>query len=93
MNKFLKNRQLYHFLDAGKSKERQASKKFYEKCSENSRYQIVFRTDIFRKLSLGAPEYLFDVVGLTRLLIIVGQKCRRCYSGNLVSSVSKKLNK
>ena len=34
---------------------RQASKKFYNKCSENSRSQIVFRTDIFRKLSLGAP--------------------------------------
>ena len=24
-------------------------------CSENSRSQIVFRTDIFRKLTLGAP--------------------------------------
>ena len=33
-------------------KERQASKKFYNKCSENSRSQIVFRTDIFRKLRL-----------------------------------------
>ena len=30
-------------------------KKFYDKCSENSRSQIVFRTDIFQKLSLGAP--------------------------------------
>ena len=28
------------------------------KCSENSRSQIVFRTDIFRKLSLGAPDFL-----------------------------------
>ena len=27
-----------------------------KKCSENSRSQIVFRTDIFRKLSLGAPD-------------------------------------
>ena len=35
----------------------QASKKFYNKCSENSRSQFVFRTDIFRKLSLGAPEF------------------------------------
>ena len=34
----------------------QASKKFYSKCSENSRSQIVFRTDIFRKLPLGAPD-------------------------------------
>ena len=25
------------------------------KCSENSRSQIVFRTDIFQKLSLGVP--------------------------------------
>ena len=25
------------------------------KCSDNSRSQIVFRTDIFQKLSLGAP--------------------------------------
>ena len=36
--------------------ERQASKKFYNKFSENSRSQIVFRTDVFRKLALGAPE-------------------------------------
>ena len=28
----------------------------YNKCPENSRSQIVFRTDIFQKLSLGAPE-------------------------------------
>ena len=33
----------------------QASKKFYNNCSENSRSQIVFRTDIFRKLTLDAP--------------------------------------
>ena len=37
------------------TEERQASKKFYSKCSENSRSQIIFRTDIFRKLTLGAP--------------------------------------
>ena len=30
------------------------------KCSENSKSQIVFRTDIFRKLSLGAPVVLVD---------------------------------
>ena len=28
-----------------------------KKCSENSRSQIVFRTDIFRKLTLGAPDH------------------------------------
>ena len=33
-----------------------ASKKFNNKCSENSRSQIVFRTDIFQKLSLGALD-------------------------------------
>ena len=30
---------------------------FYNKRSENSRSQIVFRTDIFRKLTLGAPVW------------------------------------
>ena len=48
--------QLYHFLNVRKSQERQASKKFYTKCSENSRSQMVFGTDIFRKFTLGAPE-------------------------------------
>ena len=38
--------------------ERRASKKVYNKFSENSRSEIVFRTDIFRKLSLGAPDIL-----------------------------------
>ena len=28
----------------------------HNKCCENSRSQIVFRTDIFRKLTLGAPD-------------------------------------
>ena len=32
-----------------------------KKCSENSRSQIVFRTDIFGKLALGAPEYSFAI--------------------------------
>ena len=52
----VKNGHFYQFLDVRKSQERQASKKFYKKCSENSRSQIVFRTDIFRKLTLGAPD-------------------------------------
>ena len=38
--------------------ERQTSKKFNNKCSENSRSRIVFRTDNFQKLSLGAPNIL-----------------------------------
>ena len=31
--------------------------KFYNKCSENSRSQMVFRTAIFQKLTLGTPDY------------------------------------
>ena len=46
------------YVCVSQAKEKQASKKFYNKCSENSRSQIVFRTDIFRKLTLGAPEIL-----------------------------------
>ena len=47
---------------------RQAAKKFYNKCSENSRSQIVFRTDIFQKLSLGAPDvYQNQLNKLTRV--------------------------
>ena len=54
------------FLNVRKSQERQASKKFYNKCSENSRSQIVFRTDIFRKLTLGAPgPNLFSLLEAT----------------------------
>ena len=41
--------------------ERQASKEFYNKCAENSRSHIVFRTDIFRKLTLRAPDSLCEV--------------------------------
>ena len=44
------------FSDVRKSYEWQTGKKFYNKSSENSRSQIVFRTDIFWKLSLGAPD-------------------------------------
>ena len=40
---------------------RQAGKKVYDKCSENSRSQIVSRTDIFRKLPLGAPDSHTDL--------------------------------
>ena len=43
------------FLDVRKSKERQASKKFYNKCSKNSSSQIVFRTDNFPKIDVGYP--------------------------------------
>ena len=32
------------------------ARNIYNKCSENSRSEIVFRTDVFRKLTLGAPD-------------------------------------
>ena len=47
-----------------KSQERQPRKKFYNKCSENSRSQIVFLTDIFRKLTLGVLEYYPDLFSM-----------------------------
>ena len=36
--------------------------KFYKKCSKNSRSQIVCPTDIFRKLTLGAPESIQSII-------------------------------
>ena len=42
------------------------ARNFTKKCSENSRYQIVFRTDIFRKLTLGAP----DLCLLMRIIVL-----------------------
>ena len=56
----------YTIFYVRKSWERQASKKFYNKCSENSRSQIVFRTDIFRKFTLGAPDELKRGASKTR---------------------------
>ena len=49
---------------------REASKKFYNKCSENFRAQIVFRTDIYQKLKLAAPEK-FTHLNRTALSAIV----------------------
>ena len=49
---------------------REASKKFYNKRSENSGAQIIFRTDIFQKLTLGAPEK-FTHLNRTALSAIV----------------------
>ena len=72
----MKNRQLYHFLDVQKSYKRQASKKFYNKCSKNSKSQIIFRTDIFQKLSLGAPDG-YRVVKLSDSIV----SCKLIYKG------------
>ena len=55
--KSVKNGQLYHLLDVRKSSREARKQEILQQCSENSRSQIVFRTDIFRKLTLGAPEY------------------------------------
>ena len=49
----------------------EASKKFYNKCSENSRSQIVFRTDIFRKLTSGAPVMMERCLKISQLEITV----------------------
>ena len=50
-------------------RERQASKKFYNKCSENSRFQIAFRTDIVQKLTLGAPNSRKALLESSKILV------------------------
>ena len=61
----------------------QASKKFYYKCSENSRSQNVFRTDIFRKLTLDAPEKkaieILAFASLVYLLDLLVCHTRQCW--------------
>ena len=52
---------------------RQASKKFYSKCSGNSRSQVVFRTDIFRKFTLGAPDLRLGWISQTKTVITNGK--------------------
>ena len=37
------------------------ARNFLNKCSENSRSQIILRTDIFRKLSFGTPDNRHEV--------------------------------
>ena len=44
----------YKFDNPRRSRQ---ARHFTGKCSENSRSQVVFRTDIFRKLTLGALDY------------------------------------
>ena len=62
----------------------QASKKFNNKCSENSRSQIVFRTDISRKLTLGAPDYRSAKKGNERCVY------HACILGFVLSAMIKK---
>ena len=73
--KSVKNGQLHHFLDVRKSQERQAIKKFYNKSSENSRSEIVFRKDIFRKLTLGALDYMSIYNRFCKVLYVNVNKC------------------
>ena len=40
------------------------ARNFTTKCSENSRSQIVLRTDIFRNLTLGAPVISYQVLAV-----------------------------
>ena len=54
----MKNGQLYHLLDVRNPRRDSQGRNFYNKCSENSRSQIFLRTNIFRKLTLGASENL-----------------------------------
>ena len=71
----------YTILEMFENPRRQASQKFYNKCSQNSRSQIVFRTDIFRKLPLGAPEIFISLKILSYFLVILLQliKQRICF--------------
>ena len=48
------------FLGGSKILGEAGKQEIYNKCSENSRSEIVFRTDIFRKLTLGAPAEFFQ---------------------------------
>ena len=78
------------------------SKKVNNKCFENSRSQIVFRTDSFHKLSLGAPERLgtqvcylsawlgFDVVTPERVGDIVRSLLVQSFCYNLRRSAKYK---
>ena len=56
----------------------------FNKCSENSRSQIVFRTDIFRKLSLGAPDYYMTLRSECRGRILREEKVNSLLSSLLL---------
>ena len=49
----------YTIFRCSKILEEAGKQEMLQQCSENSRSQIVFRTDIFRKLPLGAPDKIF----------------------------------
>ena len=56
------------------------SNKFYNKCSENSRSQIVFRIDIFQKLTLGAPDWLITWTFFKNTIILFAVSPKFCIS-------------
>ena len=64
---------------AWEAKERQASKKFYNKCSENSGSQIVFRTDILQKLTLGTTAAL-SPQSVTSSILFLTEKVHLSYT-------------
>ena len=47
----------------------EGKQEIYNKCSENSRSQIVFRTDISRKLTLGAPAVTLAIFFVTKAIM------------------------
>ena len=60
---------------------------FYNKISENSRSQIVFRTDLFRKLTLGAPVQLKMKVATRRMRVEMSKLLQTLKLLNALKSV------
>ena len=93
------------FENPRRGRQAKLSKKFYNKCSENSRSQIVFRTDIFPKIAVGCPwrrsqidstvscEYMnYCVCCLKSLRILVALECLgRNFSENCMKEKGAKI--
>ena len=61
------------------------------KCSENSRQQIVFRTDIFRKLSLVAPEIYIIAIKWANCNFVPSRVNRaRIFCNSAVEKINKR---
>ena len=68
---------------------RQASKKFYNKCSENSRSQIFFSNRYFPKIDVGCPCKVLVKKTDTEYLNYYPIAMLVFFRGNLVSSISR----
>ena len=68
------------------------SNKFYNKCSENSRSQIVFRIDIFQKLTLGAPDWLITWTFFKNTIILFAVSPKFCISIVFRREIENKAN-